>query len=281
MERHLRCARTAVRAGHSSFVTRRPTSKQNKLQNLTRALDYVSEGVVSLDPDWTITYLNPRSELLLRKRRAELMGRVWWELFPYLLGTPGEEELRRAASRKESQMVRIFHSTLYAWHNVWVVPSKDGILLVIRDATDVARLLQQEAVREGVREVIGDIPIAISLLRGPDHRIELMNSLSRQLLGGRDLEGQTVRNALPELEGQGLLELLDEVYRSGKPFEGNGITITYDRAGNGQMYTGVFNTLYQPILGIDGTVSGVMSISVEVTDAGASPPAGSSEDAAV
>ncbi|MBW3629982.1 MAG: hypothetical protein KY464_11880, partial [Gemmatimonadetes bacterium] len=99
------------------------------------------------------------------------------------------------------------------------------------------------------------------------------------LLGGRDLEGQTVRNSLPELEGQGLFEILDEVYRSGKPFEGKAITITYDRAGNGEMYTGVFDTLYQPILGIDGTISGVMSISVEVTDK-PDPPAAPSGEAA-
>ncbi|HEY0155423.1 MAG TPA: hypothetical protein VGB92_25730, partial [Longimicrobium sp.] len=81
-----------------------------------------------------------------------------------------------------------------------------------------------------------------------------------------DLEGRTVRSVLPELEGQGLFEILDGVYNSGEPFQGSEVPITFDRLGDGTMYRGYFNFSYQPLFSVDGRVNGVLSVSVEVTD---------------
>lgn len=231
-----------------------------------KALDHVSDGVLHLDGDWHVRYANTRSELLVRRRREELLGASWWDLFPYLEGTPTGEQMREIAAGRLARRVRVFHPPLYAWHEVLVAPSDDGVLLVVRDVTDVARLQQTEAVREGLREVFDQAPIAITLLRGPEHRVEITNPMARQLLGGRSLEGRTLRNALPELEGQGLFDLLDEVFASGKPYVGKEVPITYDRNGDGTLYEGVFNVTYQPLLDHVGKVTGVLSLSVEVTD---------------
>lgn len=233
---------------------------------LTQALDYITDGVVALGADWTVTYVNSPAELLLRKRQRELVGSEWWTVFPHLAGSTAEQELREAAAGELVRRVRVFHSPLYVWHEMTVIPSAGGVLLVIRDVTDVERMKQRQAVREAVREVIDRAPVAISLTRGREHRIELMNEFARQLLGGRDLEGLTARNAIPEVEGQGLFEILDNVYNTGKPFHGNEIPVRYDRAGNGQLYEGIFNIVYQPTFDVDGRVSGVLSVSVEVTD---------------
>lgn len=232
--------------------------------SLAQALELVSDGVARLDAEGRIQYVNPRMELLFRRPRRELLGANWWELTSYLAGTPADHELREAVAGTESRRVKVFHPPLYAWHEVWIAPSEEGALLVVRDVTDVARAKQQEAVREAVRDIVDRAPVAITILRGPEHRVEITNQFARQLLGGRDLEGQTVRNALPEVEEQGLIEILDDVYRTGRPFEGKAVPITYDRYGNGQMYTGAFDIVYQPISDIDGRVSGVLSISVEV-----------------
>lgn len=233
---------------------------------LTQALEYVSDGVVALDAEWTITHVNSSGERLIRRRRQELLGESWWTVFPHLAGTTAEQELRDAARGEMVRRVRVFHAPLYAWHVLTVVPSPDGVLLVIRDVTDVERLKQREAVREAVREVIDRAPVAISLTRGPEHRVELMNQFARQLLGGRNLEGRTARSAIPEVEGQGLFEILDNVYATGTAFEGKEIPVRYDRYGNGEMYEGIFNIVYQPVFDVDGRVSGVLSVSVEVTD---------------
>lgn len=234
--------------------------------DFAKALENVSDGVVALDPEWRVTYVNSRAELLYRKKRTALCEGVWWDLFPYLAGTAAEEELRQAARGIMMRRIKVFHPPLYAWHDKLAIPSEGGLLLVIRDVTDITRMQQSEAVRSAIREVFDQAPIAITLLRGPEHRIDIMNPRAQQLLGGRNLEGLTVRNALPELEGQGLFELLDQVYSTGRPYEGREIPVQYDRNGDGTMYDGLFNITYQPLVDTTGQVYGVLSLSVEVTD---------------
>ncbi|HEX2093181.1 MAG TPA: PAS domain-containing protein [Longimicrobiaceae bacterium] len=230
------------------------------------ALEAVSDGVLSLDAEWRFTYVNRGGELLLRQQQQTLLGRSWWEVFPYLVGTPAEKGLRDAAASRGHRRLKIFHPPMYAWHEVDAIHSADDLILVIRDVTDVTRMRRTEAMRTALREVLDPAPIAIAILRGPEHRIELMNPMARQLLGDRDLEGRTVRNALPEIENQGFIEILDRVYQTGEPFEGKEVPVRYDRYGNGEMYEGVFNVTYQPFFETDGRVAGVLSISVEVTD---------------
>lgn len=233
---------------------------------IEEALEHVSDGLVGLDAEFRVTYANGRAELLLGRRCAELVGQGWWEIFPYLLGSPAEKELRTVAAGRLARHFKVFHPPRYAWHEVTAVPSGHGMVLVMRDVTDVTRARQQETVREAVREVIDLAPVAISVMRGPDHRVEIVNQLSRQLLGGRELEGRTVRSVLPELEGQGLFEILDGVYASGEPFHGSEVPVTYDRLGDGTPYQGFFNFSYQPLFDVGGQVNGVLSVSVEVTD---------------
>lgn len=234
--------------------------------NIEDALEHVSDGVVGLDADFRVVYANGRAELLLGRRRADLLGQGWWEIFPYLADSPAERELRGAAEGRLARQFKVFHPPRYSWHEVTAVPSGTGMLLVMRDVTDVTRARQQETVREAVREVIDLAPVAISVMRGPDHRVEIVNQLSRLLLGGRDLEGMTARAALPEVEGQGLFEILDEVYRTGEPFHGREVPVTYDREGDGRLYDGIFNFTYQPLFDVGGKVNGVLSVSVEVTE---------------
>ncbi|HEX8359952.1 MAG TPA: PAS domain-containing protein [Longimicrobium sp.] len=229
--------------------------------NIEDALEHVSDGVVGLDAEFRVVYANGRAELLLGKRRPDLVGHGWWELFPYLAGSPAERELLGVAAARMARVFKVFHPPRYSWHEVRALPSGDGMLMVMRDITDVTRSRQQE----NVREVIDLAPVAISVMRGPDHRVEIMNQLSRQMLGGRDLEGETARSALPELQGQGFFEILDSVYTTGEPFQGSEVPVSYDRVGDGVMHHGFFDFTYQPIFDVGGKVNGVLSVSVEVT----------------
>lgn len=229
-------------------------------------LEHVSDGILVLDAEWRVLEMNRRAELLLRRRRADVVGVSVWEAVPDARDSRFEAELRRVAQTRLAAVFKFFYPSLYAWHNVRVVLSDDRMLLFLSDITEIARKQQTEAVREAVRELVRQAPLAISVVRGPDHRFEVVNERARLLLRGRELEGLTARAALPELEGQGLFELLDEVYRSGQPFEGREMQVRYDASGNGEMTSGVFNAIYQPLFEVDGRVSGVLSLSVDVTD---------------
>ncbi|MCY0923783.1 serine/threonine-protein phosphatase [Streptomyces sp. H27-G5] len=67
-----------------------------------------------------------------------------------------------------------------------------------------------------VREVLGLLPALVALVHGPDHRVAYVNDAYVAGFGPRT-PGAPAHEALPELGGLGLLPLLDQVQRSGKP----------------------------------------------------------------
>jgi signal transduction histidine kinase len=94
---------------------------------------------------------------------------------------------------------------------------------------------------------------------------ETANVLYSRLVGSRQLVGKPIREALPELDGQGIYELLDEVYRSGEPFVGHARRVMVDRDGDGVADEQFFTFVYQPIRE-DDVVTGIFIHAVDVTD---------------
>src|SRR5690606_35740169 len=72
--------------------------------------------------------------------------------------------------------------------------------------------------RDRLRNLFQQAPGFMCMMRGPDLIFELINDSYRQLVGHRDVMGLPVREALPEVVGQGFFEILDEVMASGRPF---------------------------------------------------------------
>lgn len=67
-----------------------------------------------------------------------------------------------------------------------------------------------------VRDVLGCLPALIALVHGPEHRVAYVNDAYTAGFGAR-APGAPAHLALPELGDLGLLPLLDQVQRSGKP----------------------------------------------------------------
>jgi len=233
---------------------------------LETVLENTLDAITALDREWNYTYINHSAELLLRRKRADLLGRSLWEMFPELIKTPAEAQLRRAAENGITVKFEQFLPGLYAWHEVRAVPTENGLLLFSRDISDRIRAVHDEAVRAEIRKILEQAPVAINIMRGREHRIEMHNKRFQQLLGGRNIEGLTVRNAFRELEGQGFFELLDQVYATGESYEGKETPARYDRNGTGDIYEGYFNITYQPLFDTNGAVSGILSLNIEVTE---------------
>ncbi|MEA3004181.1 MAG: hypothetical protein QOH81_2969 [Sphingomonadales bacterium] len=119
---------------------------------------------------------------------------------------------------------------------------------------------------ERLRRLFDHAPGFVAVLRGPDHVFEMMNSSYLQLVGHRDLVGKPVRQALPEVEGQGFFELLDEVYRSGEAFTGRSMAIDLQRAPGAAVEERLVDFVFQPIADADGRIGGVFVQGYDVTE---------------
>jgi signal transduction histidine kinase len=132
---------------------------------------------------------------------------------------------------------------------------------------DNARLFQEvDASRQQLARLFHQAPAGICILRGPQHVFELVNPTYRGILGGREVLGRPIREALPELAGQGTFELLDEVYRSGQPHVGTSVPLRLRRGADGPEEERFFNFVYQSMRAQGGGADGVVVFAFEVTD---------------
>jgi PAS domain S-box-containing protein len=128
------------------------------------------------------------------------------------------------------------------------------------------RLLRSlEAERARLAYLFAHAPSFVAVLRGPRHVFEFANPPYLELIGGRDVSGRPVREALPEVEGQGYFEQLDEVLRTGRPHAGRGVRVLL-RRGSGREEERFLDFVYQPMFDTDGAVSGVFVHGVDVTE---------------
>jgi PAS domain S-box-containing protein len=150
---------------------------------------------------------------------------------------------------------------------VKVVPTgRGGAGLFMRDVTDRQWLIRREAERVYLRNVFESAPVAITIMRGPKHVVEYINAFGRQLLGGRMVEGKSIREVLPDVEDDAIFGAIDNVYRNGTEFQARDLHVRFDRNGDGVAEDGWFDVSYQPARDFDGKVSGVLSLSIDVTD---------------
>ncbi len=142
-----------------------------------------------------------------------------------------------------------------------------GVLVICTETTSqvsAARRASEE--RQRLAELFEQAPTFMAMLRGTDHRIELANPSYRRLVGNRDIVGKTITEALPELTAQGYVELLDAVYRSGKPHSATEAKYAMQSAPEGPVEERYADFVYQPLRDPGGAVSGIFVQGSDVTD---------------
>jgi signal transduction histidine kinase/CheY-like chemotaxis protein len=120
---------------------------------------------------------------------------------------------------------------------------------------------------ERLQNLFVQAPGLMAVVREPNHRFELVNNAYLQLVGHRNLVGKTVRDALPELEGQGFYELLDQVYTSGQAYVGYSVPVKLQRHPGGELEERFVDFVFQPIKDITGEATeGIFVEGSDVTD---------------
>ena len=150
------------------------------------------------------------------------------------------------------------------------VSSYINIARTRREATEQERKLRAEAELERgkLRQMFMQVPAVICLLSGPDHRFAFANQECLRMSGRQRIEelaGKPLGEAMPELVGQGYVELLDRVYCTGLPYTGIEMPALLNRDDGSSPYEGHFNVIFQPIRNLAGEVEGILVHAVDVT----------------
>ena len=107
-------------------------------------------------------------------------------------------------------------------------------------------------------------PAHIHVFKGPEHTVEFFHPLGIALVG-RDITGMKIRDAIPQIEGQGFFEMLDRVYHEGITIHSpNSKATLNDNDGKPQDH--YFDITYLPWKDVEGKIQGVLQFSFEVTE---------------
>src|SRR3954451_22519956 len=119
---------------------------ESELAGAMRILDSIADGLVILDREWLYTYVNADAARIFGHPRSELLGRCVWDLFPFIVGTEMERQMRRAADERVTCEFQGNDEARERFYENRACPTPDGgVAVYFRDITD--RMQAEERLR--------------------------------------------------------------------------------------------------------------------------------------
>ena len=116
---------------------------------------------------------------------------------------------------------------------------------------------------EALSELFENVPLAIAVTLGPEHRYAFANKLFRSALPNADhVIGKTLREVLGERYTTDTEALRQRVLETGKPYEISALALDHHR----QQGPSYWDIRFLPVRDADDQISGIMTLGVDVTD---------------
>ena len=132
-------------------------------------------------------------------------------------------------------------------------------------AREEERRAQAERERERFHALLMHAPVAVGVINGPEHVIELANERFCRLANRAVPAGKRLLDVFPELVGTPIVALLDSVFNKVEPFSATEFPVLFDRNQDGTLVQSYFDFNVEPLAGEDGSVR-LMASALDVTD---------------
>ncbi len=231
-------------------------------------------------PEHTYVLANAAYQNMISRNEEQLIGKTIKEVFPHLQASGAFEILDNVfktgepfiAPEFETIIDRfndgILHTTYYNF-NLKPLKIKGKVTSLMVVAYDITEQIEArkkiEQSETKFRTLIKDAPVATCFFTGREMTIEVANELMIGYWGkGKNVIGKKLADAVPELIGQPFLQILDQVFTTGKTHEAKNEYAQLKLDGVlGEYY---FDYTYKPIRNAAGQVYGIMNMAVDVTE---------------
>lgn len=151
----------------------------------------------------------------------------------------------------------------YLYDSMGKAISLSGIVMDITDRIESEQRLKVN--EEHLRTLIEQAPVATALFVGKDMVIDIPNEAMLKVWGkGRSVIGKPLKDALPELEGQPFLAILDRIYKTGEAHSEQGARANL--VVDGRLQTFYYDYTYKPLKNSKGEVYAILDMAVDVTE---------------
>lgn len=257
-----------------------------------------------MDADFNIVAMNEAYLEVTGRERESLLGRNVFEAFPAEGESRRrlQESFERVRDEGVADVLPVLHYPIagadgpeqrsWSCTHVPILDADGKVAFLVQNTQDITKyqLPAEEAAsagdgRSGVHgrlemiEVLNQTVLATAhhldrlfmqatnfmcVLRGPDHVYEMANVAMRDLLGGREIVGKSMCEALPEMVSQGVIEILDNVFATGEAFASRKMRLFLQNA-KGQIQEYFLDIVCQPIVDEKGEISGLFVEGCDVT----------------
>lgn len=261
-----------------------PESQQALRQSEDRFRSLIEEAPVAtclfVGRDWVIEIAS-QSMLTVWGRGADVLGKPVAEVFPERMYQSLRPVLDRVWATGETYHARATEVQLmgdgqpqtcyFDFTYKALLDAEGAVYAILNIAVDVTDLVhshrQIESNEAMMRSIIASAPAAIGLFVGRDLVVQLPNQSFIEIVGkGPNIVGKPLREVMPELltENQPFLNILADVYTSGKTFKSYGAQVKIVR--NGELTDNYYNITYSPLLNPQGEVYAILDIAIDVTE---------------
>lgn len=256
-------------------------------------LDISPNPYVTLDRDLTIVWANREYLKVTMRHLDDIVGRNIFEAYP----SEGESyrQLRASFDRvletgKPDEIAHIrydipdergsFDTHYWSATHTPLTNEKGEVDLILQHTVDITEVEELRRMREAMgvlkraqaaeeryadankelnqlRALLEQAPGFVAVLGTSEHRFVMANAAYRHLVGGRDLIGKTVGEALPEMIAQGFIDTLDRVYATGEPYFGAREEVKIHHEPGEGLQTLFLEFIFQPIFSDSGQVQGI------------------------
>ncbi len=142
-----------------------------------------------------------------------------------------------------------------------------GFMNICTDMTQTVRMTRNQRTNfDLLIEMFQRSPSFLAILREPEHRIEFVNFNYKTLIGHREVLGSIAKYGLADIVTQDQLDLLDSVYRSGKPYHLKSSLYAVQSEPGGRTRECHIEFVFQPITDPTGQINGILVEGHDVTD---------------
>lgn len=147
---------------------------------------------------------------------------------------------------------------------------REASTLPLSTISVATRLLERsretEQASNEFRRLFQQAPAFFAVLSGPDHIFTFSSDSYTKLIGGRNVVGKPLRQALPEVVDQGFIPILDSVYRDGQTHQADGARVMLDNQPGEPPQETFLDFSYNPIRDGAGQITGVFVQGMDRTE---------------
>ncbi|RYG26372.1 PAS domain S-box protein [bacterium] len=187
-------------------------------------LESIADGFYALDRDWRFTLFNDQCERYFGLKRANVLGRTYFDVFPAARNTVFHRALETALVTGESQSAEAASPVTGVPILLRAFPSQHGLTVVFTDVS--ARTKTDEALRrsedryrslfESLQEGFCVFEVLFEGDHAVDYRFLEVNPAFERHTGLSDVVGKTMRSIAP-LHEEHWFQLYGGVARTGQP----------------------------------------------------------------